>query len=678
MASASHLLLGQSPLSRNRLVILNAILAAIYFVAAKTGLTLAFVNASATAVWPPTGITLAALLLFGFKAWPGVFVGAFLANVTTAGTIATSLAIAGGNTMEGVVGAYLVNRFANGRYAFRHARDIFRFALCGALLSTTVSATVGVTSLSLGGFANWADFKAIWLTWWLGDAAGALIAAPFLLLWATGPSVSWTRARIVEGSLIMIAALAVGGLVFGGVFAFEYLTVPLLAWAAFRLGPRLTASMIVLLSVIAIIGTLDGRGPLVAVTQNDSLLLLQAFMAIMSLVFLPVAALVIERKEAEERLRQSEDRFRTLYQREHDTVEVLQRSLLPTRLPDLPGLNIASRYIPATPEPLGGDWFDILPLPDGRISLVIGDVAGRGVEAAAVMGKLRNALRAYALEGYSPKVVMERLHAAMAPGELASIVLIALDPTTWRISYVNAGHVPPLVLNGGGAVQHLVSKGLPLGTPLQRSYEERTATFVPPCTLLLYTDGLIETRQEGIQGRLRRLEEAAASLPRDDLESFLSRLIDEIFNGTSPIDDVALLAVSPAVLDPCRFRLELPAEPASLATLRGALRQWLPLTGASEDVASGIIVAVGEAATNAIVHAYGPAHERFLVEATADHQGIRIAISDRGRWRAPRGTGGGRGCEIMRALMDSVDITPGADGTTVTLYRSLHAEAPSA
>ncbi len=243
------------------------------------------------------------------------------------------------------------------------------------------------------------------------------------------------------------------------------------------------------------------------------------------------------------------------------------------------------------------------------------------------MGKLRNTLRAYALEGYSPKVVMERLHAAMAPGELASIVLIALDPTTWRISYVNAGHVPPLVLAGGGTVQHLTSKGLPLGTPLQRSYEERAATLVPPCTLLLYTDGLIETRHEGIHARLRRLEEAAASLPRDDLDTFLSRLIDEIFNGTSPIDDVALLAVSPAVLDPHRFRLELPAEPASLATLRGALRQWLPLTGASEDVASGIIVAAGEAATNAIVHAYGPSPERFLVEATADQQGIPSPLS---------------------------------------------------
>src|SRR5713226_1038995 len=171
----------------------NKVLAAVYLIAAKLGLKLAFVHASATAVWPPTGIALAALLVFGYRAWPGIFVGAFLANITTEGTVATSLGIAAGNTLEGVTGAYLVNRFAGGRNAFNRPQDVFRFAVLAGTISTMVSATVGVTSLSLGGFADWADYGAIWGTWWLGDAVGALLVAPLLVLWLTNPRVQWQR-----------------------------------------------------------------------------------------------------------------------------------------------------------------------------------------------------------------------------------------------------------------------------------------------------------------------------------------------------------------------------------------------------------------------------------------------------------------------------------------------------
>jgi len=135
-----------------------ATLFAVYVVAAKLGLKLASVHPSATAVWPPAGITLAAFLLLGYRVWPAILAGAFLVNLTTAGSVATSIGIAAGNTLEGLVGAYLVNRFAGGRNAFERARDVFRFVALASLLSTTVSATFGVTSLSLGGFARWADY----------------------------------------------------------------------------------------------------------------------------------------------------------------------------------------------------------------------------------------------------------------------------------------------------------------------------------------------------------------------------------------------------------------------------------------------------------------------------------------------------------------------------------------
>src|SRR5579863_1014109 len=180
------------------------LLAAIYFVAGKAGLSVAFVHPSSTAVWPATGIALAAFLVLGYRVWPGVLLGAFLVNITTVGTALTSLGIATGNTLEGLIGAYLVSEFANGRKCFERVQDTFKFALLAGLVATAVSATLGVTTLCLGGFADWAEFRAIWLTWWLGDAVGATIMAPLLLLWIANPRVRWSWSRISEFALLLI------------------------------------------------------------------------------------------------------------------------------------------------------------------------------------------------------------------------------------------------------------------------------------------------------------------------------------------------------------------------------------------------------------------------------------------------------------------------------------------
>lgn len=274
-------------------------LAGVYFAAAKLGLRLAFFHPSATPVWPPTGIALAAMLVLGYRAAPGIFVGAFLANLTTYGTVWTSLGIATGNTLEGLVGAYLVSRYANGSDVFDHPRDIFKFAFLAAIVSTVASATLGVTSLALGGFAAWADYRHIWLTWWLGDAAGALIFAPVLVTWAKNPYLRWAGHMMLERALFLLALVAVSWIVFGGLFPFLYLTVPLLIWAAFRFDQRETAAVIVLLTAIAVWATTNHLGPFVAATPNESLLRLQTFMGILAIVALPLASVVAERKAAD-------------------------------------------------------------------------------------------------------------------------------------------------------------------------------------------------------------------------------------------------------------------------------------------------------------------------------------------------------------------------------------------
>lgn len=283
------------------------VLAGVYFVAGKLGLMLAFVHASATAVWPPTGIALAATLLLGYRVWPAILLGAFLVNATTAGSAWTSLGIAIGNTLEGLLGAFLVTRFANGRNVFDRARDVVKFAALAGLLSTTVSATVGVTSLSLGGYASWDRFGAIWLTWWFGDVAGALVVGPLLILWGTDRSVRLARAAALELALLLGSVGFVGWTVFNGLFSpwvrdypLEFLCIPPLVLAAFRFRQREAATCIALLAVMATWGTLHGLGPFVRGTHNESLLLLQAFMGTMVVMTLPLAAVVAEHRRSED------------------------------------------------------------------------------------------------------------------------------------------------------------------------------------------------------------------------------------------------------------------------------------------------------------------------------------------------------------------------------------------
>ena len=283
-----------------------AALFTVYAIAGKLGLSLAFVHASATPVWPPTGIALAAFLLFGLRTWPAILAGAFLVNVTTAGSVWTSVGIAIGNTLEGLCGAWLVNRFARGARAFERPADVFRFAALAGLLSTTVSATFGVTSLSLAGFASWADYGTIWRTWWLGDVGGALVVAPLLILWGTAPRPRWGRKPALELALLTTCLILAGLTIFGSLLPaghpLSFLSIPLLLWAAFRFRPREAATATALLSGIAIWGVVHGFGPFAADSPNQSLLLLQAFMGVMSVTNLAVAAAVSQRRRAEEAL----------------------------------------------------------------------------------------------------------------------------------------------------------------------------------------------------------------------------------------------------------------------------------------------------------------------------------------------------------------------------------------
>jgi GAF domain-containing protein/anti-sigma regulatory factor (Ser/Thr protein kinase) len=366
-----------------------------------------------------------------------------------------------------------------------------------------------------------------------------------------------------------------------------------------------------------------------------------------------------------------------LYEREHRVAATLQRSLLPEHLPEVEGATLASRYLPgATDAAVGGDWFDVIPLAGGRVGLAMGDVVSRGVRAASVMGQLRNALRAYALDGRPPAAVLDRLHALLRTlerREMATLAYMVLDPRALSYTLASAGHPPPLVLAEGGAVDLIEEgRGPPLGAVSEALYTEASGVIAPGSTLLLYTDGLVERRDMWLDEGLERLCVEAGAAAGAEPEELLDRLLGTLVPEGGGSDDVAALAVRLTPLARERLVLRLPAEPPVLASLRRTLRQWLEAQGAGEMEVYDVLVAVTEAAANAVEHAYGPVDATFDVEVRASEDGeICVLVRDQGRWRPPRGHNRGRGTLLMQELMDHFEVTTSDSGTEVRMRRRL-------
>ena len=280
-----------------------------YFGLAKFGLMLASINPSATPVWPPTGFALAAVLLWGYRVWPAVFVAAFAINVMTAGSVGTSIAIAIGNTLECLVTGLLINRWSHGKSTFETPMGVVRFAALSLSPGPLLSATIGVGSLALAGFADWSNFNSIWITWWLGDATGALVITPVIVLWATAPARAFRRDQLLQSGLVVLTTMAIGVLAFSPLFEqtgargpLSFLAILPLILAAMYRGQRDTALAALLLSGFAVWGTLMNGGPFARDALNDSFLMLLAFIISTSVPSLVLSADAAMRKRAERRL----------------------------------------------------------------------------------------------------------------------------------------------------------------------------------------------------------------------------------------------------------------------------------------------------------------------------------------------------------------------------------------
>ena len=303
-------MVGTMELRSSSRLLLISIVTLVYFIVGKFGLMLASFHASASPVFPSAGIALAALLVLGYRVWPGIFIGAFLVNATNAGDVATSLAIATGNTLEALAGAWLVIRFARGKNFCGRPQDVFKFALVAAT-STIVSASFGVTSLVLTGFADWRHYGEIWLTWWLGDATGDLVFTPLVVLWSVGSQRGWSKTEATEVGVLFLLLVLLSSVVFGGWlqissqnYPITFICGPIVIWTAFRFRPLETASGIFIMSVIAVWGTLHGFGPFIRETENQSLIALQSWIAVLTITAMALSAGMAERRRVEEELQQ--------------------------------------------------------------------------------------------------------------------------------------------------------------------------------------------------------------------------------------------------------------------------------------------------------------------------------------------------------------------------------------
>jgi anti-anti-sigma factor len=367
-----------------------------------------------------------------------------------------------------------------------------------------------------------------------------------------------------------------------------------------------------------------------------------------------------------------------------EIADTLQHSLLPGGLPSLQRLSVTARYLPGQRgTQAGGDWYDVLPLADGRVALVVGDVVGNGAVAAAVMGQLRSALAMLLLEGHPPGRaldLLDRFAARIEGARVSTAAVLLLDPETGRLTYSRAGHPPPLVLGASGARALDGALGPALDVLAGRGPRPAAETDLRPGeTLLLYTDGLVERRDASLDAGLDRLSAVATRLAEAPPQLLVDGLLGGMFDEAGPADDVAVVA---ARLVPAPLRLELSADPAHLHRLRRGVADWATAAGVAPEALDDLLLAIGEAVANAVEHAYpdGDGTDGVLVTVERDGDALRVAVQDSGTWRPPPADPGfrGRGLQIIRGLASDVEVLPGPDGTTVRFRLPLRPPSPPA
>ena len=641
--------------------------AAVYYGSAKLGLSLAFETGNVTAVWPPTGIALAALVLWGYRIWPGVALGAMLANGWTGVPLYAVLGITAGNTLEALAGAYLLRRVVGFRPSLERVRDVIALVALAGGLSTAISATVGVTSLLLADEVIGDEFGPVWRTWWLGDLGGDVIVAPALLVAISHWPFNRAPGRPLEA--VGLAALLAGVclLVFSITTPLIYLIFPPLIWAALRFWQPGAVATSLLVASVAIPFAENDVGPFAGNPPDERLLLAQTFVAVAGVTALLLAAVITERRRVEDMV--------------EDIAETLQESLLPSALPKIPGVDAAVEFRPAGERHVvGGDFYDLFQRDDGSWAVVVGDVCGKGAAAAAVTGLARYTLRAAAMRERRPSRVLALLNDAIlrqrAPHEFCSVAFARFEasgPDGARATLSSGGHPLPLVLRAGGSVEPIGSHGTLLGVVEDPALSDATVELRAGDALVLYTDGLTDAyAPERIvtQAELAAALRAYAGRPAAEITREVARVVLGNGNG-QPRDDIALLVLGlpkVAARPERRIVVGLPGDPEAVPRARQAVRELEP--GLERALFGTVRLLVSELVTNSIRHADVPASTSVELRAMVFGDRVRVEVADHGsgfhpRREAPdRNSASGWGLYLVDQLADRWGVT-NTRGTSV-------------
>ncbi len=649
-------------------------LALVYFGSAKLGLTLAFSNESVTAIWPPTGIALAALVLWGRGLWPGILLGAFLANVTTDVPVYTAAGIAVGNTLEAVVGAWLLERVGF-RPTLLRLRDLFALVVLGAVISTAVSATIGLASLSVGDSLSESALTT-WRLWWLGDMGGDLLVASAIFVLVTHWPYRDLPGKALEAVTLIVALVAIELVVFTNDVPATYLAFPIVVWAALRfLQPGATLASLIF-AVIAVSFTGNEEGPFFRRAQDDGLLLAQSFSAIVGLTGLILAIVTYQRRRAERRAQHLA----------HD----LQAELLPPQLPEIPEFEAAGWYrAGAQGQEAGGDFYDVFETSGGRWVAVIGDVCGKGPEAASLTALARYTLRAVGRQATGPSDALRQLNEAIleqrSDHRFMTAVLVQLDVASpdHDVALSNGGHPHPLVVRAQGEVEELAGTGgMLLGIYSDPELVDQRLELLPGDALVLFTDGLTERRDphDDPDGRIRELLRSSAGASASETAARLGWLA-MTDNGKAD-DDVAVVVLRrvgretselpptpPAPGESIAVELEPgPRCPAEARTSLTPLADSLPAK-----VYLDLSLLVSELVTNSVRHARLRPRDLIRLRVETSDRVIRLEVSDPGGGfsadlprPATRGPGGW-GLFLTERLADRWGVDREGGWTTVWL-----------
>jgi PAS domain S-box-containing protein len=363
-------------------------------------------------------------------------------------------------------------------------------------------------------------------------------------------------------------------------------------------------------------------------------------------------------------------RLSRIFEREHLVATTLQRALLPADLPHLPGVRFHSAYAAAVVgEQVGGDWYDAFPLPDGRVALSIGDVAGHGLDAAVTMGTVRQALRTAALERTQPNDVLERANAALALDRretMVTAIFATYDPATRLLEYAVAGHPRARVVDLQGRVTVLQGSGPPLGF-LEETHpvEMMRATIAPGASLILFTDGLVEYTHD-IQEGENRLDDVLSHRLHAVAANPAAEIIARVLQGDQ-MDDIAVLVMT-LEAPPETIDAVFPSIPAAAPASRAALRRFADVHHLNEEQTFALLCAAGEAVANAIEHPYESSEDGILhLRVQYEDGAVRLEIRDYGRWQNTVSVDRGRGFTIMKNIARSFEVKKHDDGTTIRL-----------